>query len=399
MKTTVIGLGYVGLPTAAILSDSGHDVLGVDISKTVVTSVNQGKVHIFEPNLEEIVKKSVVKKTLRASMVPEKSDNYLIVVPTPLGKSNEPDLSFINQVVYSISPYLDEDCLIILESTSPIGTTLQIAEKIKTFRPDLFDSNIPKFHLAYCPERVLPGNVIEELVYNDRIVGGINKQSTQRAIKFYNSFVKGEVFPTDSKTAELVKLVENSYRDLNIAFANELSIICDLANIDVWELIALANRHPRVNILNPGAGVGGHCIAVDPWFIVSDFPSQANIIRASRNVNDLKPKWVVDKVSSCLGKGECVACLGMSYKQDIDDIRESPSIKIANDLRDRFGKERVLVCDPYLENLDGHDLVSLEESIEKCDLILFCVPHKQFKNIDKKIIQKKKILDLCGVLK
>ncbi len=399
MKTCVIGMGYVGLPTAAVLSDAGHDVLGVDINKSVVSSVNDGKIHIFEPNLENMVKKSVSNDKLRASMIPEKSDNYLIVVPTPLDKSNEPDLSFINQVVYSISPYLEDECLIILESTSPIGTTLEVVEKIKSFRPDLFDSNSPNFYVAYCPERVLPGNVIEELIYNDRIVGGINSKSTQKAIDFYKTFVKGQIFPTDSKTAELAKLVENSYRDLNIAFANELSMICDSIDVDAWELISLANRHPRVNILNPGAGVGGHCIAVDPWFIVSDFPSQANIIRMSRKINDLKPKWVVNKILSLINSRESVACLGMSYKQDIDDTRESPSIEIANDLIDRLGKNRVNICDPYLKNMNGHELKTIERSIEESDLIVFCVPHSQFKNIDKKLIENKKILDLCGVLR
>ena len=399
MKTCVIGLGYVGLPTAAVLSTSGHNVLGVDINKSVVTSINNGQIHIFEPNLENIVKKSVSSKKLRASMIPEKSDNFLIVVPTPLGDSNNPDLSFINQVVYSISPYLEKDCLIILESTSPIGTTLKVLKKIKTFRPDLFDSDKPKFYVAYCPERVLPGNVIEELIYNDRIVGGVNEQSTQRAVDFYSTFVKGKIFSTDSKTAELAKLVENSYRDVNIAFANELSMICDSIDVDVWELIALANRHPRVNILNPGSGVGGHCIAVDPWFIISDFPSKANMIRMSRNTNDLKPQWVVEKVLSILGDEEVVACLGMSYKQNIDDIRESPSIKIANDLVDYLGQDRVNICDPYLKNLDGHDLKTIEDSIENSDIIVFCVPHSQFKNIDRTLMNNKKILDLCGVLR
>lgn len=399
MKTCVVGLGYVGLPTAAVLADAGHDVLGVDINKTVVTSVNDGKIHIFEPNLEKIVNQCVTQNKLRASMIPEKSDNYLIVVPTPLNKTNEPDLSYINQVVYSISPFLESECLIILESTSPIGTTEKVLENIKKYRPDLFNKEEPTFYLAYCPERVLPGNVVEELISNDRIVGGINDASTKKALKFYNTFVKGEVFSTNSKTAELAKLVENSYRDLNIAFANELSMICDNIDVDVWELIKLANRHPRVNILNPGAGVGGHCIAVDPWFIVSSFPTDSRMIKMSRNVNDHKPLWVVEKILSNLSNNETVGCFGMSYKQDIDDIRESPSIKIADELIKKLGEDRVVICDPYLNELKSYDLKNLEESIEKCDLLVFCVPHKQFKNIDKRAIEKKKILDLCGVLK
>tara|TARA_B100000900_G_scaffold416139_1_gene449425 strand:+ start:2791 stop:3990 length:1200 start_codon:yes stop_codon:yes gene_type:complete len=399
MKTSVIGLGYVGLPTAAVLSDSGHDVLGVDINKAVVSSVNQGKIHIFEPNLEEMVNKSVANGKLRASMVPEKSDNYLIVVPTPLDDLNEPDLSFINQVVYSISPYLQEGCLIILESTSPIGTTVKVLEKIRNYRPDLFDVNTPKFFAAYCPERVLPGNVIEELIFNDRIVGGINQRSTQRAIEFYKTFVKGQVFATNSKTAELAKLVENSYRDLNIAFANELSMICDEIDVDVWELISLANRHPRVNILSPGAGVGGHCIAVDPWFIVSDFPEQSRIIKTAREVNNFKPEWAVKKVLSQLPNQGIVACFGMSYKQDIDDTRESPSIKIADYLVNFLGKDRVSICDPYLDSLQGHELDTIEEALNKAHLVVFCVAHEQFKKIDKKMLENKKILDLCGVLK
>lgn len=399
MKTSVIGLGYVGLPTAAVLSDNGHDVLGVDINKAVVASVNEGKIHIFEPNLEEMVNKSVTNGNLKASMVPEKSDNYLIVVPTPLDESNAPDLSFINQVVYSISPYLEEDCLIILESTSPIGTTSKVLETIKTYRPDLFNVDIPKFCIAYCPERVLPGNVIKELIFNDRIVGGINEASTKRAIEFYKTFVKGQVFATNNRTAELAKLVENSYRDINIAFANELSMICDEIDIDVWELISLANRHPRVNILSPGAGVGGHCVAVDPWFIVSDFPEQAKIIKTARDVNNFKPEWAVKKILNQLSNDGSVACFGMSYKQDIDDIRESPSIKIADDLVSILGKDRVSICDPYLRHLKGHELYTINEALNKAELAVFCVAHEQFKKIDKKMLENKKILDLCGALK
>lgn len=393
MNTCVIGLGYVGLPTAAVLSKSGHKVLGVDIKKNVVDQINAGSVHIFEPDLDEIVASSIADGTLRASMKIEEAENYVIVVPTPL-KNYKPDVSSIDQAVYSLCPYLKKENLLILESTSPIGTTNALLDKIKSFRPDLFENDNPLFYLAYCPERVLPGNVCYELVNNDRIVGGVNKDSSEKAYQFYKTFVKGKIHITDSKTAEMTKLVENSFRDLNIAFANELSMICDQANIDTWELIQLANKHPRVQILNPGVGVGGHCIAVDPWFIIDKYPDRSNMIRSSRKVNCDKTDWVINKIIETAKEDDVIACMGLSYKQDIDDLRESPALKIFEELSDRLGENKVISCDPHLDmsNFNNSDY---ENVIKRASIIAYLVPHTKFKN---RVIKDKLVLDFCGVL-
>ena len=401
MKVCVLGLGYVGLPTAAVLSNFNHQVLGVDINSKVVDTINKGNVHIHEPDLADMIKNSVRDKKLRASMTPEEADVFLIVVPTPLTKDKDPDMKFVNQVVYSVSPHLTEDSLLILESTSPVGSTEKILEDIKRFRPDLFSLSKPLFKLAHCPERVLPGNVIVELVENDRVVGGINEESTTAAADFYKTFVKGSIFETDCKTAEMTKLVENSFRDVNIAFANELSIICNNLDINVRELISLANKHPRVNILNPGVGVGGHCIAVDPWFVVSQNKDEARMIKTARQVNDHKTTWVVERVLECLSgcnSKASVGVLGLSYKQDIDDTRESPGVKIAEKLIEKIGSDNVLCCEPHLkEGFENLSLFSQDYLIKKCDVLLFCVPHSCFKEISKEKIKNKIVLDYCGV--
>ncbi len=399
MKVCVLGLGYVGLPTAAVLAKSGHEVLGVDINKKVVNTINKGDIHIYEPDLDIIVKKAVQENKIRASMVPENSDVYLIVVPTPLSKHKEPDMKYVNQVVYSVIPHLTSKSLLILESTSPVGSTEKIQNTIRNFRPDLFDDRgNPIFYLAHCPERVLPGNVIVELIENDRVVGGINKKSTIAAKSFYETFVKGKIYCTDSKTAEMTKLVENAFRDVNIAFANELSMICDENNINVLELIELANKHPRVNILKPGAGVGGHCIAVDPWFVVAHNKEKSKLIKTAREINDFKTQWVIKKVlKQTIENNRKVCCFGLTYKQDIDDTREAPGIKIFNKLVENLGSDRVICCEPHLKKFGDVDLYDLHRSIECSDVLVFCVPHKAFKDIDKSILSEKIIIDVCGV--
>lgn len=397
MKVCVLGLGYVGLPTSAVLARAGHDVLGVDINKNVVNTINAGDIHIYEPDLDVLIKKSVECKKLRAAMVPEESDVYLIVVPTPLSKHKEPDMKYVNQVVYSVLPHLNKGSLLILESTSPVGSTKNILETIKNCRPDLFNNGKPEFYLAHCPERVLPGNVIVELINNDRVVGGINKESTLKAEEFYKTFVKGEIYKTNSDTAEMAKLVENAFRDVNIAFANELSMICDNRDINVWELINLANKHPRVNILNPGAGVGGHCIAVDPWFIVAQ-NKNSTLIKTAREINDSKIQWVVDKAIQAVSQtSQKLCCFGMTYKQDIDDTREAPGIKIAQKLIEKFGNDRVLCCDPNLDSIKNLENLELGEAISNSDILIFCVPHKEFKNLDIEDLSDKIIIDVCGV--
>ena len=396
MKVCVLGLGYVGLPTSAVLATAGHDVLGVDINKNVVNTINSGKIHIYEPDLDVLIKQAVDNQKLRAAMVPEASDVYLIVVPTPLSKHKEPDMKYVNQVVYSVLPHLNKESLLILESTSPVGSTNKILKTIKEYRPDLFDKDNPSFYLAHCPERVLPGNVIVELTNNDRVVGGINEASTAKAEEFYKTFVKGNIYKTNSDTAEMAKLVENAFRDVNIAFANELSMICDNLNINVWELINLANRHPRVNILNPGAGVGGHCIAVDPWFIVAQ-NKDSTLIKTARQVNDNKIQWVVEKVLNSLDENSKVCCFGMTYKQDIDDTREAPGMKIAEKLIENIGKDRVLCCDPNLEFIPELKNLGVCQAIAASDVLVFCVPHKEFKQLSVKKLGGKVIIDACGV--
>ncbi|MDR0762404.1 MAG: UDP-N-acetyl-D-mannosamine dehydrogenase, partial [Campylobacteraceae bacterium] len=340
---SVIGLGYIGLPTAAMFAAGGIKVIGVDVNQYAVDTINQGKIHIVEPELDKLVSNVVASGYLKAVTKPKTADAFIIAVPTPFKDKHEPDLSYIESAAEAIAPVLKKGDLVILESTSPVGATEQMAERLSSKRSDL---TFPQTHgedsdirVAHCPERVLPGRILKELVENDRIIGGMTPKCSNAAVKLYKSFVKGECIITDAKTAEMCKLTENSFRDVNIAFANELSIICDKLGINVWELISLANRHPRVNILQPGCGVGGHCIAVDPWFIVSKTPKEAKLIRTAREVNSHKPEWVVDKVDEAISRflkenpqknknNITVACFGLAFKPDIDDLRESPAVEI-----------------------------------------------------------------------
>ena len=396
-KVVMMGLGYIGLPTAALIASKGMNVTGVDISQKVVNTINEGKIHIVEPELDGLVNHVVKEGFLKADTKAVEADVYLIAVPTPFKENNVPNLSYVESAVISIIPTLRKGALVILESTSPVGTTQKVQEIIFQQRPELKG----EIFIAYCPERVLPGNVIYELEQNDRAIGGIDEESTDRAVWFYKLFVKGELHRTDSQTAEMCKLVENSSRDVQIAFANELSMICDKANINVWELIRLANKHPRVNILQPGTGVGGHCIAVDPWFIVSEFPEEAKIIRAAREINNYKTEWVIEKVKNEAlrfkienGRDAIVACMGLAFKPNIDDLRESPALHVSEALKSN-GVE-ILKIEPNLKKETDSGLTETNEAIEKADILVFLVAHNDFKNIT--LPENKKILDFCGVL-
>jgi len=394
----VFGLGYIGLPTAAMFAHHGANVVGVDVNQHAVDTINQGKIHIVEPGLEAIVKQAVDNNKLKASLTPVHSDAYLIAVPTPFkGDDHTPDLSYIHAVSKALAPLLEKGDLVILESTSPVGATEQMVEWLAEARPDL---TFPKYHepdveadiyVAYCPERVLPGKVVEELISNDRIIGGMTKESTKKAQAVYRIFVEGELLETNSRTAEMAKLTENASRDVSIAFANELSIISDKLDINVWELIELANHHPRVNILQPGAGVGGHCIAVDPWFIVNQNPDEAKIIRAAREINDSKPDWVISKINAEIDKLKeqgiekpTVALLGLAFKPNIDDLRESPAVKIAEDMLQRSDINLLLVepnikCLPSI--LSKGDLVHIDDVSKDIDCIFILVKHRDFSTI------------------
>lgn len=397
-KPTVVmmGLGYIGLPTAALIASKGIKVTGVDIHQHVVDTINEGKIHIVEPDLDGLVHHVVKQGYLHALTKPLAADVYLIAVPTPFKENHSPDLSYVESAVKNIIPTLQKGALVILESTSPVGTTHKIQEIIFNERPDLKN----EIFIAYCPERVLPGNVIYELEQNDRAIGGIDEVSTEKAVWFYKHFVKGELHKTNSQTAEMCKLVENSSRDVQIAFANELSMICDKANINVWELIRLANKHPRVNILQPGTGVGGHCIAVDPWFIVSEFPEEAKIIRSAREINNYKTEWAIEKVKNAAlqfkienGRDAIIACMGLAFKPNIDDLRESPALHVAQQLEtDGF---KVLFVEPNLKSHDKFNLTSLAEAKATADVMVFLVAHKEFKGLNGEI--QMQVLDFCGV--
>lgn len=393
-KVSVIGLGYIGLPTAAILASHKVEVVGVDVNAKAIETINKGKIHIVEPDLEAVVSASVKSGFLKATLKPEKADVFIIAVPTPFKENHKPDLSYIEAAARSIAPVVEEGNLIILESTSPVGTTEKLAEWLG--RTDV--------HYAYCPERVLPGHILREIVENDRIIGGLTLQSGEKAKALYQIFVKGECLLTDARTAEMTKLTENSFRDVNIAFANELSLICDQLNINVWELIRLANRHPRVKILQPGPGVGGHCIAVDPWFIVDSAPTVARLIRTSREVNDSKPHHVLAKVKEKIGKlrNPTIACLGLSFKADIDDIRESPAVEIVQHLAEQ-NLARLLVVEPHLHTLPAQlayphvKMAPMEEAVQKADLLLLLVNHRSFSHLDRNLLKGKEIIDTRGV--
>lgn len=398
-EVVTIGLGYIGLPTSALIAQNGIKVLGVDINSSVVDTINKGKIHIVEPSLDIAVADAVGKGFLEASTKPEKADVYLIVVPTPFKGNHEPDISFVESATLGIIDLLKEDDLYIIESTSPIGTTDKMAALIYSKRPELEG----KINIAYCPERVLPGNVMHELVYNDRVIGGIDKRSTQKALEFYKQFVKGELHETNAKTAEMCKLTENSSRDVQIAFANELSLICDKAGIDVWELISLANKHPRVNILQPGCGVGGHCIAVDPYFIVSDYPMESKIIGTAREVNNYKSFWCAERIQNERLRFELeharkpgIALMGLAFKPNIDDLRESPAKYIAQKVLQNSNNETYYIVEPNIDSHNVYKLTDYKEAIEKADIIVFLVAHDEFKEVE--ISEEKIILDFSGVM-
>ena len=398
----VMGLGYIGLPTASVLATQGYDVLGVDVKPEIVNTINEGKIHIVEPDLDALVQNAVSSGQLRAALAPATAHIFIIAVPTPFLPNKTADLTYVRHAAEAISPFVSAGSLIILESTSPIGTTEMVAEIVKSQRSDLVLDGQLSVHVAHCPERVLPGQILKEIVENDRIVGGTTSEATRKAAQFYRSFVRGAVIETDSRTAEMAKLTENSFRDTNIAFANELSLLCDELRIDVWELIKLANRHPRVNILNPGPGVGGHCLAVDPWFIVSAAPETARLIRTSREVNEAKPEWVLQKVlqSAAKFKQPTIGCLGLSYKPNIDDLRESPSLDIARELTQRCSADnavRVLACEPNIQLISGVELVPLEQLLEEADIILALVAHRQFRSLPRNRLADKVVIDVCGM--
>ncbi|MBK5214529.1 MAG: UDP-N-acetyl-D-mannosamine dehydrogenase [Flavobacteriaceae bacterium] len=393
-----IGLGYIGLPTSALMASKGMQVHGVDVNPEVVKTINQGKIHIIEMDLEEVVAKAVHSGKLVADTTPVVADTYLIVVPTPFKGNHEPDISYVEAATNAVIPFLKEGDLYIIESTSPIGTTEKMMELIYRERPEL-KGNI---HLAYCPERVLPGNVMYELVHNDRVIGGVDTESTEKAIAFYRQFVNGELHPTNARTAEMCKLVENSSRDVQIAFANELSLICDKANINVWELIRLANKHPRVNILQPGCGVGGHCIAVDPYFITSDFPLESQIIGKAREINNYKSFWVAEQITKARhafqlehGRPPAIALMGLAFKPNIDDLRESPAKYIVQKVLQEAQNEVYYIVEPNIKNHQVFKITTYKEAVEKADIVAFLVAHKEFKNVE--VAKAKEVLDFCGV--
>jgi len=394
---SVIGLGYIGLTTAALLASKGYIVNGVDVSKHVVDTINNGNIHIVEPDLDAYVRSAVSNGKLKAHLEVQASDVYIICVPTPFHVDTGtpiPNINYVIAAVESIAPHVKEGDTVILESTSPVGTTDMIRSVL-----DKNEVNTSEIYIAYCPERVLPGNIMTELVENARVIGGINPKSTEAVASFYSTFVNGEILETDAKTAEMCKLTENSFRDVNIAFANELSIICDNNGVNVWELIKLANRHPRVNVLQPGTGVGGHCIAVDPWFIVSHDPENSRLIKTARVVNDEKPVWVINKIKSKAEshKTKIVACLGLAFKPDIDDLRESPAVKVVNSLIQQ-GYE-VYCVEPNIRDHKEYTLIDLSEAISAFDVIALLVDHKEFTSHSVlKQLAEKGVLDFCGAM-
>jgi len=413
---SMIGLGYIGLPTAAMFAARRCKVIGVDINQHAVDTINQGRIHIVEPELDMIVHSAVKEGMLRATTKPEPADAFLIAVPTPFKGDHEPDVSYVQAAGESIAPVLKRGDLVVLESTSPVGTTEMLVEWMAKARPDLrfplqghadVDVNV-----AYCPERVLPGHVVRELVENDRVIGGLTEACSQRAVALYRTFVQGNLLVTNARTAEMCKLTENSFRDVNIAFANELSVICDKLKIDVRELIRLANRHPRVNILQPGAGVGGHCIAVDPWFIVDKTPDEARLIRTAREVNDAKPGWVYAKVDAAVrkrlasrpGSAEkdlTIAVLGLAFKPNIDDLRESPALHIAEQLM-RESKAQLLFVEPNVtqlpRTLEVGRLADLPTALARADVVVVLVAHREFAELRAQLTDRHAVIDVVGVL-
>ena len=399
----VIGLGYIGLPTAALLASQGYTVLGTDINQHAVKTINQGKIHIVEPDLDMFVQSAVAAGRLKASTSPQAADVYMICVPTPFhdgGAIPQPNIDYVLAATRSIAQFLKSGDLVILESTSPVGTTQEMQIVLREA-----GVNVEDIHMAYCPERVLPGRIMTELVENGRVVGGLTPAATKAVADFYRTFVRGAVLETDAKTAEMCKLTENSFRDVNIAFANELSLICDNEGINVWDLIQLANRHPRVNILQPGAGVGGHCIAVDPWFIVARNIEHAKLIRTAREVNNHKTDWVIEKIKNVAentvpisGNKPTIACLGLAFKPDIDDLRESPALHIAQALKSQ--EYAVIAVEPNIQSHDSFAVVDLEQALERADVIAVLVKHSQFMTPDiRQRLVSKSVLDFCGALR
>lgn len=400
MTVSTLGLGYIGLPTSALIASKGIKVFGYDINVKVAETINKGEIHIVEPELESFVKNAVKNRLLIADTKPKQADVYLVVVPTPFKGDYQPDISYVQSATDKIIDLLKEDDLYIIESTSPVGTTDKMAEYIFSKRPELKD----KLNIAYCPERVLPGNVMYELVENDRVIGGIDEKSTNKACEFYQLFVKGQLHKTNARTAEMCKLTENSSRDVQIAFANELSLICDKADINVWELIELANKHPRVNILQPGSGVGGHCIAVDPYFIVSEFPKESKIISAAREINNYKSYWCAEKIKSAklefelkTGNKPSVAVMGLAFKPNIDDLRESPAKYIAQKVMQDANNDEIFIVEPNITEHKVFKLTNYQEAYEKADIVVFLVNHKEFASLPND--GSKVILDFCGTFK
>jgi UDP-N-acetyl-D-mannosaminuronic acid dehydrogenase len=411
MKICVVGLGYIGLPTAAMLASRDFEVVGYDVNARVVETINAGHAHFQEPDLQMLLTAAVETGKLRAATAPEPADYFIIAVPTPVGAGGVPDMSYVDSAAAAIGPVLAAGTTVILESTSPVGSTEALAAALANARPDLrfpayggtdgdFDVSV-----CHCPERILPGQMVRELVDNDRIIGGMTAACAERALALYSSFVMGTCYVTDCRVAELVKLTENAFRDVNIAFANELSMICERLGVDVWQVRELANRHPRVSILEPGAGVGGHCIAVDPWFIVHSAPEEARLIRTARIVNDEKPKRVIARVNALAArfKDPAVACFGLTYKPDVDDIRESPALEIAEGLAD-LGM-RLLVCEPNLEALpaslaarDRVVLLSPEEALAEADIAVLLVGHRAFRELDSALFDEKAVVDAIGLV-
>lgn len=401
-KVCVVGLGYIGLPTAALLASQEHEVLGVDVSQHAVDTINSGRIHIVEPDLDAYVHSAVAQGRMKAATMPAPADVFMICVPTPFhpgGDVPQPNLDYVMAATRSIAPHVRPGNLVILESTSPVGTTKLMAKALSEAGVD-----IDQVHLAYCPERVLPGKIMVELVENDRVVGGMTPEAAKAVATFYRGFVRGEVLETDAASAEMCKLTENSFRDVNIAFANELSLICEKEGIDVWNLISLANRHPRVNILQPGAGVGGHCIAVDPWFIVARDPENARLIRTARTVNNHKTHWVIDRVKATVADWVVqresqpkIVCLGLAFKPDIDDLRESPALEVASALHTQG--YRVMAVEPNIEDHEALPLISLEEALAEDCLFVILVKHKQFLSGDIATkLRAKGALDFCGAI-
>lgn len=408
-RISVIGLGYVGLPTAAVIANRGIEVIGVDVNEANVALINEGKVPLVEPDLDILVRSAVATGNLKAVTKPEAADVFVIAVPTPFTDTYKPDLRYLESAAKSLAPVLQSGNLVILESTSPVGATEQLESWLAADRPDL---TFPSQHgedaqiqIAHSPERVLPGRVLIELVGNDRVIGGLTEKCSRRAAEFYGLFVNGNCRLTSARTAELVKLAENAYRDVNIAFANEMSLVCDQLGIDVWEMIELANLHPRVEILQPGPGVGGHCIAVDPWFIVDSAPDVTPLIKTARHVNDGKPNWVIEKALEVARQSgaQTIACLGLAYKADIDDLRESPAVDIAKGLAEGFSG-KVLAVEPNiralptgLDAIDNVELTSLETAVEKAGVIVVLTDHREFKALDPSVFGETPIIDTRGM--